>query len=170
MSSARDESQITVIYQPTEDRLLLRTCVDNKDARIWLTRRMTVQWLQAVDQVLTHVADLHTQPAEHRRAISEFRRDAAVQDTDFSRPYAEEGLTPYPEDGPLLVIKLNIKASKNGDVALIFAGESTQAIQLSLSEREMHALMHMVNLAATKAEWELDPHGMHSEPDPIRIN
>lgn len=145
--------QISCSYQIDEDRILMRARLTDKDARMWFTRRLTIAFLTSVGKVFDHLTGTQAQPAEQRQAVSEFRRDAAVSQANFETPYDEKGLEPFPADGPMLVKKLNVAALDNGGVRLTLTGNGPDGVRLNLGEKELHAVVHMLQQCAAKAEW-----------------
>lgn len=168
--------QIAMSYEAVEDRILMRHRAGDRQVRLWLTRRMAQQWLQASARVLEHVQGGEAQPPDQRRAVAQFNRESAVQGTAFDKPYQEPGpeesLPPWPADGPLLVAKLTVTAHKTGKLDLIFAGPGDQPDQakVSVSQRELHGLTHMLTLTAEKGRWGLaDPNAVPTrQPGPPR--
>lgn len=150
--------QISCSYQSEEDRILMRARLTDKDARMWMTRRITLHFLSSIGQIFDHLTGVQAQPVEQRQAVSEFRRDAAVSQANFATPYDEEGLEPFPADGPMLVKKLNVAALTNGGVRLTLTGGGPDGVRLNLGEKELHAVVHMLQQCAQKAQWALDAH------------
>ncbi len=150
--------QISCSYQVEEDRILMRARLQDKDARMWLTRRMVLQFLASIGKIFDHLVGVQAQPVEQRQAVSEFRRETAVSQANFQTPYEEEGLQPFPADGPMLVKKLNVSALKNGGVQLTLTGGGPDGVRLNLGEKELHAVVHMLHQTAEKAQWALGAH------------
>lgn len=149
---ARDV-QIALTYQPDEDRVMMRCRIKDQDVRAWLTRRLVMQWLGASGKIFDHIGGPTAMPQEQRRAIADFQRDAVAQETDFTKPYTGEELVPYPPSGPLLVTKLNFTMTADKRCVITFTGTIKEAVRLSLSERELHAVLHMLCLTVEKAQW-----------------
>lgn len=151
--------QISCTYRADEDRVLMRARLTDKDARMWLTRRLVLQFLASINKIFDHLSGTQAQPAAQRSAVSDFRRESAVAQANFQEPYDEDGLQPYPEDGPLLVKKLNVAALENGGVRLTLTGsEPGEGVRLNLGEKELHAVVHMLRQTADKAQWALNAH------------
>ncbi len=148
-----NDMQLALSYQPEEDRILFRCRIKHQDVRAWLTRRLVMQWLGASGKLFDHLGGPSAVPQDQRRAVSEFQRDAVVQETDFTQPYRGEELEPYPADGPLLVTKLNFTMTKEKRCVITFTGTVKEAVRLSLSEQELHAVTHMVVQTVEKAQW-----------------
>ncbi|HAE03829.1 MAG TPA: hypothetical protein DCG04_20745, partial [Rhodospirillaceae bacterium] len=100
----------------------MRARLQDKDARMWMTRRMTLQFLASIGKIFDHLTGTEAQPTEQRQAVNEFRRESAMSTANFNQPYEEEGLVPFPADGPMLVKKLNVAALKTGGVQLTLTG------------------------------------------------
>ena len=142
----------------------MRARLTDKDARMWFTRRMSLQFLASIGKIFEHLNGIEAQPVDQRKAVTEFRRDAAVAQANFKTPYNEEGLEPFPADGPLLVKKVNVSALKDGGVLLTLTGGGPDGVRLKLGEKELHAVVHMLRQTADKAQWALSAHvGMQAE-------
>ena len=150
--------QISCSYQVEEDRILMRARLQDKDARMWMTRRMTLQFLASIGKIFDHLTGIEAQPTEQRQAVNEFRRESAMSTANFNQPYEEEGLVPFPADGPMLVKKLNVAALKTGGVQLTLTGNGPDGVRLNLGEKELHAVVHMLSQTAEKAQWALGAH------------
>lgn len=137
-----------------EDRVLMRARVGQKDAKMWLTRRMTLNFLASIGTVFDHLGGVQAQPQEQREAVAAFRRDAALGQADFQTPYEEEDLEPFPkEGGPMLVEKVNVTAMKSGGVELTLTGGEPEDISVHLGEKELHAVVHILTQLVGKADW-----------------
>ncbi len=145
----------------------MRARLVDKDARMWLTRRMVLQFLASIGKIFDHLTGTQAQPTEQRQAVADFRRDAAVSQANFQTPYDDDGLEPYPTDGPLLVKKLNVAALDTGGVRLTFTGSTSDGVRLNLGEKELHAVVHMLRQTADKAQWALGAH-LGAPPDPAK--
>lgn len=184
-----DGTQIAMSYEAVEDRILVRYPVNGQEVRLWLTRRMAIRWLGAMAKIFDHIQGTGAAPVDQRRAVSQFRRESAVAQADFTKPYdpgggetpdaatgegeapadraseSASGLPAWPADAPLLVGRMTVNAKKNGVLDLILSegGDNTRKVTLSVSERELHGLTHMLTLTAARARWDLkDP----TLPDP----
>lgn len=132
----------------------MRARVAGKDARMWLTRRMTLHFLSSVGKVFDHLGGIQAQPQDQRQAVNEFRRDAALGQADFATPYEDDNLEPFPlEGGPMLVTKLNLSALQKGGVQLTLSGTQPEGIRLNLGEKELHAVVHMLTQLVANAAW-----------------
>jgi|GEM_PF-875908 hypothetical protein len=172
-----DGTQIAMTYQADEDRILVRYPAAGREVCLWITRRMAIRWFGISAKIFDHVQGQGAAPEDQRRAVSQFQRESAVRDADFTRPYnpksgsdegdegdetpaTPSGLPTFPPEGPLLVGRLTITARTDGmlDLLLAAGGESKQSVTLRVSERELHGITHMLSLSAQKAQWGLqDP-------------
>ncbi|MBP5857362.1 hypothetical protein KAJ83_10110 [Marivibrio halodurans] len=161
-----DGTQIAMTYEPHEDRILVRYPAQGREVRLWMTRRMASRWLGATAKILDHVQGMGAAPVDQRRAVSQFRRESAVAQADFTRPYnptgngpdAEKaapdtdtvvdgdgngketgqgsGLPPFPPDGPLLVGRMTINAKKNGIMEVILSEGGDNTRKVTLAVSE----------------------------------
>lgn len=168
----KNDIQLAMTYQPDEDRVLFRCRIKHQDVRCWLTRRLVMQWLGASGKMFDHLGGPSAAPEEQRRAVSDFQRDAVAQETDFTKPYSGDELEPYPADGPLLVTKLNFTMTKEKRCVMTFTGRVKEAVRLSLSERELHAVTHMLQQTVEKAQWNtrIDTGDVGAAGAPVLLN
>ncbi len=83
--------QLSVSYEERQDRLLLRlNTQDHQEFRFWLTRRMSLRLLPAIDQSVARLEA--SQPGvaapdtTSQKMLSDLKRDAFLQKDDFSVP------------------------------------------------------------------------------------
>lgn len=159
--------QMTISFSPQEDRLLLRFgTTGHVEFRLWLTRRIVRQLWEALVKAAESAPDISLQPERRvRRAVMSLRHQAAVQSGDFSqRP--DPDAKPHPlNQQPFLVTGIQCSRTAPGKTSLVFNVDNGNDIQLSLDEKLIHALCHLLTSGSAKAEWELDlaigdPEGM----------
>jgi hypothetical protein len=151
--------QLTLTYDPTEDRMLLRIATaENTEYQLWLTRRFVkVLWgalMQTIDRN-PEIAERATQPAV-RDAVKAMQHQEAVQSSDFSKPHTEGNVNLTSNSGPLLVTGGQVKPVSPENTVLSMKTASGSGVQFGLNKKLLHALCHMMITSAQKADWELD--------------
>ena len=87
--------QLNVSHNDRQDRLLLRVNTQTaEEFRFWLTRRLTLRLLPALQQALGRMESNQPQmvapdPAS-RQILTDLKRDAFLQQADFKTPYTEQ--------------------------------------------------------------------------------
>lgn len=158
--------QLSVSHDDRQDRLLLRlNTQDSQEFRFWLTRRMVARLLPAMGHSLVKLEA--TQPgvaaadANSQRILTEIKREAFLQNADFTTPYTSQpGSCPLGEE-PLLVTDAQLSLQPNGSLQVVFQeknGDSAQSCHLNLQAALVHGLIHLVHQTIAKADWGLtDP-------------
>ncbi|MFP4475612.1 MAG: hypothetical protein ACLFOY_08610 [Desulfatibacillaceae bacterium] len=155
-------NQINVTYNAAEDRLLLRLTAPAPEGiaeyRMWLTRRFVSLMWKGLEQVLESdtAGDPAVQP-DTRRAVQQFREEAALSSADFKTPYngGEAAVSPL-GDEPLLVTRLNIRETGDEKKTLVFSDNSGRGITLTLAPHMIHSVRKLIADTARRAEWNLD--------------
>ena len=155
--------QLSVSHNEAQDRLLVR--LNTKEAheyRFWLTRRLALRLLPALDQTVIRLeaaqpgvaaSDMNSQ-----KILTDIKRDAFLQKADFATPYAAaaEHLPLGPE--PLLITDVQMTLQAQGNLKMVFqqkSGDSVQSCQLNLQAQLVHGLIHLLKETVVKAEWEM---------------
>jgi hypothetical protein len=155
--------QLSVSHHEVQDRLLVRlNTQDAQEFRFWLTRRMALRLLPAMNQSLVRLES--TQPGvaasnqNAQKILTEIKRDAFLQTADFATPYAAQAqLLPLGPE-PLLVTDVQLSLQSNGSLTVVFQQKVSEAVQschLNLQAQLVHGLIHLVQEALVKADWEM---------------
>lgn len=155
--------QLNVGHNDRQDRLLLRVNTQTaEEFRFWLTRRMALRLLPALQQALGRMESSQPQmvapdPAS-QQMLSELKRDAFMQQADFKTPYVEQA-QPLPlGDEPMLVTDVQLNFQPSGLHLTLqdkgAAGGLTQTCQLHLQPDLVRGLIHLVGQAMEKASWQ----------------
>jgi hypothetical protein len=155
--------QLSVSHDEIQDRLLVRLNTQAAhEFRFWLTRRMVLRLLPAMDQTLARLeaaqpgvaaSDLSTQ-----QILTEIKRDAFLQSADFATPY--DALAQHFPLGPepLLVTDVQMTLHGQGNLEVVFQqkmGEGVQSCHLNLQAQLVHGLIHLLKETLLKATWEM---------------
>ncbi len=154
--------QLSVHHDERQDRLLLRlNTQDQKEFRFWLTRRMTLRLMPAIQQSAVRleaaqpgVAATDT-PAQH--LLSELKRDVFLEKADFATPF-DNHATQWPlGPEPLLITDAHMTIQPNGALKISFEDKTdpaqARACQLHLQVGLVHGMVHLIQQTSEKAEW-----------------
>ena len=153
--------QLSVNHDEREDRLLLRlNTQDGQEFRFWLTRRMAIRLLPAMDKSLVRLEaaqpGLAATDAPSQQMLTELKRDAFLQTADFATPYAAKPQQLPLGDEPLLVTDVQLTLQANGSLQVIFqkkTDSATPSCQLNLQAPLVHGMVHLIHQSMAKADW-----------------
>jgi hypothetical protein len=153
--------QLSVSHDERQDRLLLRLNTQNgQEFRFWLTRRMAVRLLPAMDHSVARLEaaqpGLAATDASSQQMLTELKRDAFLQTADFATPYAAEPLQLPLGDEPFLVTDAQLSLQTNGNLQLIFQKKmatTTESCQLNLQAPLVHGMIHLIKQSMVNADW-----------------
>lgn len=155
--------QFNVSYNDRQDRLLLRVSTQSgEEYRFWLTRRLTLRLMPALQETVARLEASQPQmvanDAASRQILTDLKRDSFLQNADFETPYADQArLLPLGES-PMLVSDVEFRF--HGSLVQLTlqdkgtAAAQLQSCQLNLPASLLHGLIHLMQQAATKAEWQ----------------
>lgn len=85
-------SQIQVVYNPEEDRILLRVnSAEKQEFRFWLTRRFTILMLQILFTHAESDPDISLQKdPQAKRTVQAFKREQAISNAEFDKPFRDD--------------------------------------------------------------------------------
>ena len=152
--------QVQCVYQPLEDRILLRVlATDRSEFRFWLTRRYSRLLWQVLLKLLERDPANATMPDENtRRAMMGFQHENMVRTGQFSKPF-EEGAAALPlGDAPVLLSRISGRpaaAGSNGQQTLSMHPEKGQGIDLGVDSRLLHLLSKLLVDAVKQSDWDL---------------
>ena len=150
-------NQIKLEFSAEHDRLLLRVASDDrKEVLLWLTRRcVKLLWpaLVNVAQASPDIA-LQANPGA-KEALLGFQHQKALQQVDFSTPYAESGRERPLGPDPILVARIQARREPNRLCVLSLLPLEGQGVHLTLDDNLLHSLIKLVQTTAAGAEWEL---------------
>lgn len=176
--------QLSITHDEREDRLLLRLNTQApQEFQVWLTRRMALRLLPALDQALLRLEAAQPgvtaidAPAQHM--LTELKHHAFLQTADFATPYMAVK-TPAPEAGsaptvpnapivaiaPLLVTAAHLTLQGNGSLQVVLEEKmphTDQNYQLLLPTQLVHGMAHLIRQAMAQAGWSAQAAGPLSD-------
>ena len=149
--------QMTAEFVPVQDRILFRvTTREKREFRLWLTRRLVKKlWGVAVHSFETE-PEVKAQVQPHvRNAVLSMKHQEAVEGSDFSQKHAADTQPALDMGEPLMATGVKITHSDEGTIQVAFLTAEGRAVNLNLNEEMLHALCHILQSAADRAEWDL---------------
>jgi hypothetical protein len=155
--------QLSVSHDERQDRLLLRVNTqDGLEFRFWLTRRMALRLLPAMDHSVARLEaaqpGLAATDASSQQLLTELKRNAFLQTADFATPYAAEPQQLPLGEEPFLVTDAQLSLQTNGNLQVIFQKKmdtATQSCQLNLQASLVHGMIHLIRQCVANADWGL---------------
>jgi hypothetical protein len=157
--------QLNVSHVERQDRLLLKLNTQTaQEFRFWLTRRLAIRLLPALEQAIGRLES--AQPgvlapdSASQKILTELKRDSFLTQADFQTPYSEQiQHLPLGEE-PMLVTDVQLCIQGAGVlITLQDKGTVTSTMnscQLSLPVSLLHGMLHLVQQAFDKAQWLQD--------------
>ena len=134
---------------------------DLKEFRFWLTRRMSLRLMPAIEQSAERLEaaqpGVAVTDAPAQQLLSELKRDAFLKKADFATPF-ENRATHWPLGAePLLITDAHLSIQPGGALEISFEDKSDPAqarsCQLHLQVSLVHGMAHLIRQASEKAEW-----------------
>lgn len=167
--------QLNVSHHERQDRLLLRFNTQTaEEFRFWLTRRMALRLVPALEQTIGRLestqARVMAPDPSSQKILTELKRDAFIQQADFKTPYDEQAQKLPLGDEPMLVTDVQLQLQGTAVVVTLqdkgTAPGLGQTCQLNLQASLLHGMIHLVRQAMDKAQW-LTATQMHAPlPEP----
>ena len=163
--------QLSVSLDERQDRLLWRlNTLDGHEYQFWLTRRMLLRLLPALNQSLLklHASDpgLAASDTLSLQMLRDFRRENLMASADFQTPFASNTTDKPLGEVPLLVTDAHLSLDAQGGMGLVLeekTGEWVKSCQLKLSGDLVEGLLLLTQQALQSADWAL-PAG-EGQPD-----
>ncbi len=159
--------QVSVSYQPDQDRILVRINTQTGEAlQLWLTRRLIVNLLPGLNQAVTGVVSnslqLASQDEQDKQMLMEFKKQESVSQADFKTPFKPEAASFPVGQVPLLVTHMQM--SPMGTDALMFKFEeklsdqsTPRGLQITLAPQMLLSFIHLLETAVKASEWGILP-------------
>lgn len=154
--------QFNVSYNDRQDRLLLRVNTQSgQEYRFWLTRRLTLRLVPALQQTVGRLEASQPQTVAHdpgsRQILTELKREAFLQKADFETPYTNQARQLPLGEAPMLVTDVHLQFQGAGVQVLLQDKDSgpggVQSCRLHLAPTLLHGLIHLLQKASAKALW-----------------
>ncbi len=156
--------QLTVHYDPSEDRLLLRIgTTDQAEIQVWLTRRLTLMLAPNLPKVLEAQLTLmaegspETPHLHDPQSPSRSKPPQWLNQSDLSGEYRPP-LTRLNDGDPLLVTDMDLKPDKDGLTLLVLKERRAQSkterkLELRLEPPLLQGLYHLISESLPRTDW-----------------
>ena len=151
-------NQIQIRYVSIEDRIVLRlNTEDSSEFRFWITRRYAkilstslLNLLQSAGAILEHKEE------EVQKAVMSFQHEEAISKADFAKTFQAQPKSMPLGDVPVLLSKLTVKQTDDGNPMLCMYPEQGQGIDLALTQQLLHSISKLFADALQASEWGVD--------------
>lgn len=151
---------------------------DDAEFRFWLTRRFVRLAWPILHKALASSPRIQVQASpDARRELLAFERDTALHKADFATPYREVTKRLPLGEQPLLIAKLQLKASAADTRIVMLAPAHGPGVDLALNDALLHSFIELMAGAAALADWGLPPPtaaapapGGHAERPKVTVN
>jgi hypothetical protein len=165
--------QLNLKYEPNQDRLVARiNTTTGLEIRLWLTRRLTIGFLpllrRLTDEQIARADALATAagspraPADPklREFLNEFKKDEALQKSDFKTPFKESADGAADAEEPMLVSEIALTPLANAHLQVKFSGRvrgspEKRDVQIDLDDKLMHGFLHLLEKSYVNSQWGL---------------
>lgn len=155
---------MSVQYDERQDRLSFRVSnQEQQEFRLWLTRSMTLRLLPhlqaAVVQLESRDPQVMATDTTAQQMLTELKRENFLSRADFSTPFATQNLSLPLGETPMLVTDVQLNLHNGGRLDLLFQDKSGDqasgaSCELSLQASLLHGLLHLLEIALKKAQWQ----------------
>ena len=155
--------QICVEHDPVEDRVLLRMNTHDKELiEVWLTRRIALQLLPALDQLNTELVAKQTGvntpllDKHSKKLMADLVHQSTLDQSNFSTPFQiHENLLTGPR--PFLVTHLQASMFEHAGLKIELAekvASSERQLQLTLDNELLQGFQHLLTKSVETAQWK----------------
>lgn len=168
--------QMQMIFEPEEDRLLLKVNTQSNDEfRFWLTRRFVRMIWPALMKALASSPQIVVQRDQTaKEAVLAFQQEKVLSQADFQTPYREDATNHPLGEEPLLVARAQFKPGPDKQRMLGLHPAEGPGIEIALNDAMLHSLCALITKTVAKTDWQLDltmaRSASSSGPDPERLN
>lgn len=148
--------QVSIDYNPTEDRILLRVSTSGQKAYyVWMTRRFTFLLRNLLRKNLLEGVEVAS--PEAKEAMLEWQKREVLEKADFSKPYEVKEEFEYPLGASGIVASTLAIQPIGQNLQVKMAPPQGQGIDLTLDRNLLQIFIKMIDDAVAKADWNLAP-------------
>lgn len=151
-------NQISVKYDPEEDRLLLRMNTDSEEEfKFYLTRRIIKQLIPLMNKYFDKEQENVSANVmlDSKKEIKEFQHSKMLEDVKFTNEYKEAPKTDQPDKPPILVSKVIMKSLEENKIRLGFFPKEKEGLEFVTNLKFLHSLYQLIINASKRSEWGL---------------
>ncbi len=156
-------NQLQIVYQESEDRLLLRVAATDEgqahELQAWLTRRFVGSMWAALQQALgVQVTLAHPDAAHASAELIDMAHQSALDQLSSAGGFGEgfaEYLTPHAGLAvPFLVAEAKFHIAANAPMRINFLPAEGAGVEIAFTETELHGFCTLLQAAVESAAWE----------------
>ncbi len=157
MSTSSGLHQIGLTYDPVQDRLVLRvSSTEKSEWRLALTRRFVrLLWKSLVGALEKHPDIRDDLMPKVKEAMLAMRHQAAVENTDIGKAFADDNRDLTSNTGPQLVTAARVTPKGDTHTELHFRTAAGTDVRFVIDKTRLHAFCHLLIRSAIGAEWDL---------------
>ena len=155
--------QICVEHDPVEDRVLMRMNTHDKELiEIWLTRRIALQLMPALEQLNTELVAKQTgvstplMDQQSKKLMADLVHQRTLDQSNFSTPFQLfENLLTGPR--PFLVTHLQASLFEHAGLRIELLekiASSERQLELTLDNELLQGLQHLLTKSVDAAQWK----------------
>ena len=156
--------QLSVTYDPLEDRVLLRVnTTTQEEIRVWLTRRMLANLMPHLPRVaseqLAMAAPAHMPllTEQDKQVFADIKQQEHLHKSDFSTPF-QTGETMLMNGDALLLTDLKMVPQTDGMALMVLEerareGRSARLMELRMKVELLHGLKHLLQEVWSQTGW-----------------
>lgn len=155
--------QLSVRYQSDHDRILVQiNTLANEEVRVWLTRRLVLNFLPHLNRLVIQVEaatlQLASQDDMSRKTVAEFKKQESITQADFKTPFNPQA-SAYPiGPEPMLVTTIHLAPDGKGALRIGFEEKITdqpgpRGFHMTMASTLLHGFTHLLDSAIKASEW-----------------
>jgi hypothetical protein len=151
-------NQIQIRYAPIEDRIVLRlNTADASEFRFWITRRYASLLAPALMRLLRSDDKIQKHKEEKvQEAVMSFQHEEAISKANFAKTFQNQPRNMPLGAAPVLLSKLTVKQSADGNPVLCMYPEQGQGIDLALQKPLLHSISKLFADSLQEADWGIE--------------
>jgi hypothetical protein len=151
-------NQIQIRFSSTEDRIVLRlNTEDASEFRFWITRRYSKVLAAALLELLRSSEEVQEySEQEIQNVVMSFQHEDALSKADFAKTFESQPKNLPLGNDPVLLTKLTVKQTPDGNPMLCMYPEQGSGIDLALQQSLLHSISKLFADALLESDWGID--------------
>lgn len=154
--------QLSIAHDERQDRLLLRlNTADQDEFRFWLTRRMCLRLMPALQQSSVRLEaaqpGVAAADATAQQMLGELKREAFLNQADFATPFKKQASHLPLGALPMLITDAHLSILPSGVLELALedksAPDQAKTCKMQMQPSLVHGMVHLIQQASEKAQW-----------------
>lgn len=155
--------QLSVVYHVDHDRILvLINTLAGVELRVWLTRRLVVNFLPHLNRLVIELEAGILQLGSHddlsKKVVAEFKKQESVTRSDFKTPFTTQASSYPVGQEPLLVTSIQLTPDGKGALRIGFEEKmldqpAPRGFNTTMASTLLHGFTHLLESAIQVSEW-----------------